>query len=431
MRQRYQRLWGRLTLVIALLGLIAISASAHAVRGAQTTTRPSSVVQEALVSATALTPDSCVPDGQGRCRNEVLVKLTDPTALPIISATFQLTLIDQLEGQPIYRLRLANPLASLDGVLAALLANPLVVYAEANYLGEEPEGIGQSSWAKGDDENGYTGQWAPDTIRLPEAHTVSRGAGITVAVLDTGADLDHPALAGRLVQGVDFVDGDLDPSEEGVYGQDIAFGHGTHVAGLIALAAPDAKIMPLRILRPDGSGNSWLLAQAIRYAATSGARVINISYSVHKRSLLLEDVLGEVTSAVSGAVVAAAAGNSGPSTAPEYPAAEAVPGLVAVAASTRSDRLADFSTRGSWVDLAAPGDRIVSSVPDNTYGTWSGTSMAAPLVAGTAALVRSANPELSPAAVVERITATAAEIAGPVPWRVDAAAALDLPAAGR
>ncbi len=429
MRQRYQRLWGRLTVVIALLVLIAISASAHTVRGAQTTTRPSSVVQKSLVSATVLTPDICVPDGQGRCQNEVLVKLTDPTALPIISAALQLTLIDQLEGRPIYRLRLANPLASLQNVLAALMANPLVVYAEPNYLGEEPEGIARSSWSSGDDENGYASQWAPDTIRLPEAHTISRGAGITVAVLDTGADLDHPALAGRLVQGIDFVDGDLDPSEEGVYGQDIAFGHGTHVAGLIALAAPDAKIMPLRILRPDGRGNSWLLAQAIRYAATSGARVINISYSVHKRSLLLEDVLGEVMSAVPGAVVAAAAGNSGPSTAPEYPAAEGVPGLIAVAASTRSDRLADFSTRGSWVDLAAPGDRIVSSVPDNTYGTWSGTSMAAPLVAGTAALVRAAQPNLKPAEVAQHIIVTSATIHGSVPHRIDAAAAVGLPAA--
>ncbi|HJZ47770.1 MAG TPA: S8 family serine peptidase, partial [Roseiflexaceae bacterium] len=385
MCQRYQRLWGQLTVVIALLGLIAISASAHAVRGAPTTTRPSSGVQEALVSATALTPDTCVADGQGRCRNEVLVKLTDPTALPIISAALQLTLIDQLEGRPIYRLRLANPLASLDGVLAALLANPLVVYAEANYLGEEPEGIAQSSWSRGDnDDTGYRTQWAPDKIRLPDAHTVSRGAGVTVAVLDTGADLDHPALAGRLVQGVDFVDGDLDPSEEGVYGQDIAFGHGTHVAGLIALAAPDAKIMPLRILKPDGSGNSWLLAQAIRYATDYRVGVINLSYSVKHRSLLIDEVLSDVTSAQPGAVVAAAAGNSG-GTAPEYPAAEGVPGLLAVAASTISDNLAVFSTRGAWVSVAAPGDRIVSSVPlssGSAYATWSGTSMAAPLTAG-------------------------------------------------
>jgi thermitase len=424
MRRRYRRLWGRLTVVIALLGLIVISAPARTIRVAQATALPSSAVQKGLASALTLTPDVCVPDGQGQCRNELLVKLTDSSALPIIAATYQLTLIDQLDSLPIYRLRLANPLASLQNVLAALLANPLVAYAEPNYLGEEPEGVVKSSWSQGGDENGYATQWAPDKIRLPEAHTVSRGAGITVAVLDTGADLDHPALAGRLVQGIDFVDGDLDPSEEGVYGQDIAFGHGTHVAGLVALAAPDAKIMPLRILKPDGSGNSWLLAQAIRYAAANGAKVINISYSVHQRSFLIDELLSDVTSLAPGAVVAAAAGNSGPSTAPEYPAAEGVPGLIAVAASTKSDKLASFSTRGSWVDVAAPGDRIVSSVPDDIYATWSGTSMAAPLTAGTAALVRAAYPDLSPAQVAERITATAAAIAAPVPRRVDAAAAL-------
>jgi thermitase len=123
--------------------------------------------------------------------------------------------------------------------------------------------------------------------------------------------------------------------------------------------------------------------------------------------------------------VAAAAGNSGPSTAPEYPAAEGVPGLIAVAASTRSDQLADFSTRGSWVHLAAPGDHIVSSVPDDTYATWSGTSMAAPLVAGTAALVRARYPNLSPSQVAARIVSQANAINGPVSCRVDAAVALD------
>jgi len=237
----------------------------------------------------------------------------------------------------------------------------------------------------------------------------------------------HPALVGHLTQGVDFVDGDLDPSEQGVYGQDLAFGHGTHVAGLIALSAPEAKIMPLRILRPDGSGQSWLLAQAIRYAVTQNVQVINISYSVHQRSFLIDDLLGLVSSALPGAVVVAAAGNSGPSTEPEYPAAENVPGMIAVAASTQRDRLAGFSTRGSWVDLAAPGESITSSVPDNTYGTWSGTSMAAPLVAGTAALVRSSSPGMSAEKVAQRIITTAAPIGGSVPRRLDSAAAWGLP----
>ena len=159
--------------------------------------------------------------------------------------------------------------------------------------------------------------------------------------------------------------------------------------------------------------------------------MINLSYSVQHRSLLLDDVLSIVTSMQPGAVVAAAAGNSG-GTAPEYPAAEDVPGLLAVAASTLSDKLADFSTRGSWVSVAAPGERIVSSVPldsGSAYATWSGTSMAAPLTAGTAALVRAAQPNLKPAEVAQQIIVTSATIRGSVPHRIDAAAAVGLPAA--
>jgi subtilisin family serine protease len=362
--------------------------------------------------------------------NEVIVKLSPGANVLAITAAYGLQInlrpVEQLEGSLIYRLRFDNGITP--PVLAALLAsNPLVIYAEPNYLGGQPEGVAQSSWARGDNAGAYAEQWAPQVLRLPEAHTISRGAGVTVAVLDTGADLDHPALAGHLVPGIDFVDGDLDPSEEGVYGQDIAFGHGTHVAGLVALAAPDAKIMPVRILKPDGSGNSWLLAQAIRYAVARGVGVINISYSVHQRSLLIEDVVSEVTSAIPGAVVAAAAGNSGPSTAREYPAAENVPGMLAVAASTPTDGLADFSTRGTWVDVAAPGQSIVSSVPNDAYGSWSGTSMAAPLAAGTAALLRASDPSLRPAQVANRIVQAAAQINSPVPRRVDAAAALGLP----
>jgi thermitase len=367
--------------------------------------------------------------------NEVLVKLNPLANILNIVMAYGLDPNigpnDQLGSLPIYRLRI------IDGVsppikAAALALDPLVVYAEPNYIGQAPESVYGSAWSKGDnDDSGYRTQWAPDKIRLPEAHTASRGAGVTVAVLDTGADLTHPALAGRLVQGFDFVGLDADPSEEGVYGQDVAYGHGTHVAGLVALAAPDARIMPLRILKPDGTGNSWLLAQAIRHANDYGVGVINLSYSVQHRSLLIDDVLSMVTSAQPGVVVTAAAGNSG-GTAPEYPAAEGVPGLLAVAASTQSDSLATFSTRGSWVSVAAPGERIVSSVPlasGVAYATWSGTSMAAPLTAGTAALVRAAQPNLRPAEVAQHIIVTSATIRGSVPHRIDAAAAVGLPAA--
>jgi subtilisin family serine protease len=362
--------------------------------------------------------------------NEVVVKLSPLANLLSVITTYGLDPNigpnDRLGSLPIYRLRI------LDGVspvtkAAALALNPLVTYVEPNYLGQTPESVYISGWSKGsNDDTGYLQQWAPDTIRLPEAHAISRGAGVTVAVLDTGIDMSHPAFAGRLVPGFDFVNLDANASEEGAYGQDVAYGHGTHVAGLIALAAPDAKIMPLRILRPNGSGDSWLLAQALRYATAAHVGVISLSYSVQQRSLLVDDVLSMATSGLTGAVVAAAAGNSG-STTPEYPAAENAPGLLAIAASTQSDQLTTFSNRGPWVDVAAPGDRIVSSVPlasGMAYAAWSGTSMAAPLTAGTAALVRAAQPNLTPAQVAQKVRTTAATINAPVSRRIDAAAAV-------
>jgi thermitase len=373
---------------------------------------------------------------------EVLVKLKLSLGIQIPPVLPGLVLLDQLDPLPIFRFSISDgktPLEKAAALQNDLLLRYLVAYAEPNYIGEAPQDQQQSSWAAGDPANTFGNQWALDKMRLPEAQQVSRGAGITVAVIDTGVDLAHPALAGRLVPGFDFVDGDFNPSEEGVAGQDRAYGHGTHVAGLIAQAAPDAKIMPLRILKPDGTGNSWLMAQALQYAVSNIAAVINISYSSRNPGIskVVDDVLAQATCAqagnsscsaarLPGAVVVAAAGNNGPSTQPEYPAASGMAGTLAVAASAQDDTLAPFSTAGAWVDVAAPGVQIVSSVPGGGYACWSGTSMATPLAAGTAALLRAAYPNLSPAAVVGRITTTAVAIAGPVPRRVDAAAALGL-----
>jgi subtilisin family serine protease len=124
--------------------------------------------------------------------------------------------------------------------------------------------------------------------------------------------------------------------------------------------------------------------------------------------------------------VAAASGNSGDN-GREYPAADQLPGVLAVAASTEANTLAYFSTYGSWVQVAAPGDRILSSVPGGGYATWSGTSMAAPLAAGSAALIRAASPSLRPADIVMRIVTTGASLSGLVRRRIDAAAALRAP----
>jgi subtilisin family serine protease len=384
--------------------------------------------------------------------DEVIVKLFQSTDLGSIASDYDLGLIllDQFGSRPIYRLQILDGASPPDRA-SALAADPRVVYAEPNFLGIAPEAKQQVSWAKrqvswakGDPAVEYAEQWSVSVIRLNEAHTVTRGAGVTVAVLDTGVDFAHPALAGRLVAGYDFVDMDADPSEEGIYGQNIAFGHGTHVAGLVALVAPEASIMPVRVLDPDGVGNIWVLAEALAYAmnpdgnpnTADGADVINLSLGSTNHTSLLTDIVSAATCDQSnggcldgnrGAVVIAAAGNDGSGTL-EYPAAEGRSGLLAVGASTLADRLTSFSNNGSWIHTTAPGENILSSVPGDEYGFWSGTSASSPIVAGTATLIRAAYPDLDAGMVTAHLLETSANIGGPVPRRVDAAAAVGIPA---
>jgi subtilisin family serine protease len=209
--------------------------------------------------------------------------------------------------------------------------------------------------------------------------------------------------------------------------------------------------MPVRVLDRHGTGNLWVLAEALAYAVDpdgdpltdDGAHVINLSISTLRRTNLLADLLQTGLTADDdgddaddepdedlrragyyNVVVVAAAGNSGTSRM-EYPAAELVPGVLSVAASTAADTIAPFSSNGSWIGVAAPGASILSSVPGGGYGTWSGTSMAAPLAAGTVALVRSHEPGLNAEEVVGRLQETAVKLEAPVQSRIDAAAALN------
>jgi subtilisin family serine protease len=342
--------------------------------------------------------------------------------------------IERLGTLPIYRFKIADG-DTPPAKAFKLNADPRVIYAEPNYQTQLPEARQRSSWVVGD-ASGYQEQWAPEQLRLAEAHAISEGAGIIVAVLDTGVDTQHPLLRDRLLSGYDFVDGDADPSEEGTYGVDAAYGHGTHVAGLIALAAPAVQILPLRTLDTGGVGTIWGQVEALRYAVDHGATVINLSYSFALPSLALADMLSRVTcsrgadavcqsATQPGAVVVAAAGNSGLSI-PEYPAGSNAPGVVAVGATTAASTIAPFSNYGSWVQVAAPGDGVVSSIPGGGYAAWSGTSMATPLAAGTVALIRAHFPELRPSEAVAQLKTTSDPLRLSIRRRVDAVNALTI-----
>jgi subtilisin family serine protease len=293
-------------------------------------------------------------------------------------------------------------------------------------------------------------------MRVPEAQALSLGAGVRVAVLDTGVDRNHPALAGRLLPGYDFVDGDADPSEGGT-ASNSSWGHGTHVAGLVALVAPAAHIMPVRVLDADGVGNAWVLAEALLWAldpdgnpdTDDAAHVINLSLGSLTRTRILDTIAQIATCAPAvpddaigdrsdpgyadderrcaggrGAVVIAAAGNDASGSLKEYPAAEGAYGLFSVGASNVTNRQASFTNFGPWIDLAAPGDGLTSTLPGGIYGTWSGTSMASPLVAGAAALVRSVAKSLPPKDVLQRLKRATTPLCGSRLVQLDALAAV-------
>jgi subtilisin family serine protease len=375
-----------------------------------------------IFGAGMATPATAKGSASATDATAVILQLRPGASARALASEYQLRpgqVLERGPGEtPVLRMEISDSEAP-DSKAARIAADQRVVYAEPDYLVGTPVARQRSSWAVGD-ENGaataddYTTQWAIAALGLDTAHLRSRGAGITVAILDTGIDATHPALEGRIVPGYDFIDDDADPGE---MGNGPFYGHGTHVAGLVALVAPEAKIMPLRTLNADGVGTVWGQALALAYAIEHGAAVINLSWSMATPSRLLDDLLATATCRgraivacrsgnMPGAVVLAAAGNSGAS-APEYPAASNIPGVLAIAASGPGFTLSDFTTYGSWVNLAAPGEAIVSTTPGGGYTSWSGSSMATPITAGALALVRSAASINGPAEVAARVTTSA------------------------
>lgn len=421
----------------------------------------------------SLAPDAAEP-------NEVVVMLR--AGIPIAAVlSGGLTVIDQFGSRPIWRLRVAAGDTVGQAIQRLTADTTRVHWAEPNLQTQSPESRRCSVWAIGQ-AGDFRAQWAPQALRLPAAHASSVGTGVRVAVLDTGIDYGHPAFVDRIGAGCDFVNpgpaGNLcgQPAERGSRDANPGYGHGTHVAGLVLLAAPQARIMPVRVLDANGHGNAWVLAEALAWAVDpdgnpntdDGAHVVNFSLGSLQRTRLLEiatriascdlddddddrdafEADDEARCAQRhGAVVIAAAGNSGSPTEQQFPAAEiqleGLAGALAVTASNAQGRRADFGNHGPWVQIAAPGEGITSTVPGGGWGTWSGTSMAAPLAAGVAALViatgQGPTPDPSPQPnsdplrtwaptdVVQRLRTGSAQMChgSQPPTQIDARGALD------
>jgi hypothetical protein len=254
----------------------------------------------------------------------------------------------------------------------------------------------------------YEKQRAFSLLNIKQAHSMSRGAGSLVAIIDTGCDTEHPLLRGRISPlSHDFVDSDDLPAEvapESDNGFSI-YGHGTFVAGIVSLAAPQADLMILRAFDSEGMASSFDVANALRYAADLGATVVNLSCSAGVRDDLVFEAI--LYARARGVAIVVAAGNDNVELPIPFPAAE--PQVIAVAATDLSDVKAKFSNFGNHIDCMAPGTGIFSIYPGSQFAAWSGTSFAAPWVSACLALLR-AGEIASDQAAIESIKAGSVNI---------------------
>ncbi|TDF96719.1 S8 family peptidase [Paenibacillus piri] len=251
-------------------------------------------------------------------------------------------------------------------------------------------------------------QWNLPQIETELGWNVSKGSqDVTVAVVDTGVDINHPDLKDQLVSGTNVVNDGAPPLDD--------VGHGTHVAGVIGAIVNNNlgvagmswynRVMPVKVLDQSGAGSTYSVSQGIIWATDHGAKVINLSLGNYAEANFLHDA---IRYAYDHDVVLIAASGNDNTDRPGYPAA--YPEVFAVAATDARKGKASFSNYGNYIDVAAPGVSIASTYPNNQYAALSGTSMASPHVTALAALIRSVNPSLKNSEVMQIMRETAQDI---------------------
>lgn len=385
---------------------------------------------------------------------EVLIKYkahTSRAAQDLHSTQFGARTLREFRSINLHHLRLPSGVSVEEG-MEMFDRNPDVEYVEPNYI--------RRATATPDDTH-FSRQWGLYSstgadIHAPEAWDASVGSGaVVVAILDTGVDYDHPDLKANIwsnpgdtqdgidndsngyvddIRGWDFVDNDNTPTDPN--------SHGTFVAGAIGAVGNNSrgiagvswtvKLMPLRIFDAQSIGSVADIVAAINYARRNGANIINASFEGTSYSQAEKSAIDAFGAA--GGLFVVAAGNSGTNndSSPVYPASYPSANIIAVAATTPTDGLASFSNYGtSGVDLGAPGQNILSTEPGSAYRYMSGTSAAAPFVAGTAALIKAKYPSLTSEQIKDSILRSAdavSSLAGKVAsgGRLNASAALSI-----
>ena len=345
-------------------------------------------------------------------KGEIIVELKPGASIDALNARFGTRTLQRMYGTNFYKLgtpkskkenkwrkRVSNDADVLSASLNPIVLNPINVFGRATQ--NFPDGFA----TPGKSQAEYLAQHFE--LNLSDIRRRSSGAGVTVAVIDTGVDISHAEIAPHLwsdnadpVDGVDndadgliddsrgwdFIGDDNNPADEPGNPETTIAGHGTFIAGIIALIAPDAKILPVRAFRLDGTSDAFTVASALKYAADHGAHVINLSFGSPDNSSVLHDAV--LYARARGSVLIAAMGNENENadSNPQFPAGWKEDAM-GVAAIDLTGRRAAFSNYGSAAAVSAPGVRIISTYTNQSYAMWSGTSFAAPFAAAEAALI--------------------------------------------
>ena len=380
----------------------------------------SSMIIAAAIAAFVAAPLQAGLPGFPLVPGEIIIRTANPKALAgalaTLSAQYQnIAVMDQIAGRPVYLvsygLSAGQDANTMHATLDAMTASGQLVWGELNYVGQTGEGNTDSLWLSGigANANTFSDQYSVPMLGVNKAHFSSEGAGIVVSVIDTGIDAGHPVFNGMVsTQGASFVPGSAGWADIRQYADtdgdgmiDEQFGHGTFVAGLVHLVAPEAMILSARALDSNGHGNNFRIAQAVAWSIDRGAHVINMSLGETYHSMAMVDMVAEAS--LKGIIVCGAAGNRNTQDPREFPACD--PNAFGVSAFDWNDQKAPFSNLEVRLDFAAPGDSdivagvpnmsrcVIGPVPGANYAIWEGTSFANAFVSGTVALVRAQRPD--------------------------------------
>lgn len=339
--------------------------------------------------------------------NQAILQLTPGVDAGAFATEKNSTVLAEIEDSNVILLEM-DSIWDDQAEVTGLLTDDRVIWAELNYTSHAPEGRPRYFFTSSALTSGFVDAPAlPQELNFaPQAACVD-GTGSVVAVLDTGVDVTHPLIEGKIAPGgMNTLDGSDDIADDGNGLDDDAdglidelVGHGTHVAGGILQVAPDAQIMPFKVLNSDGVGTTFSVTSAIYLAVENDADVINLSLGSTYDSLAIRMAVDYAIE--NDVVVVAAAGNSNLYTPVEYPAA--MDSVISVASINALGDKSAYSNFHESVSISAPGENVASAYPGGQYLLASGTSMATPMVSGTIVLMLERYPDETPGSVTQSL----------------------------